>query len=120
MMNQNRIIPVTQSDLISLYSVSLLLADDTIAQASVANADVPAVFDIADVSGKFLLDEPVKKVTVADGAEVTLYLVAAYDFDGIYVAGSDEPLSADIDADGKSLFKVVIASGAATVSKVGF
>ena len=120
MMNQNRIVPVTQSDLISLYSSALVLHDGTIEQKSVASEDVPAVFDIADVSGVFLLDEPVKKATVASGAEVTLYFVAAYDFEGIYVAGSDEPLSADIDNDGKSLFKAVIADGAATVSKVGF
>jgi hypothetical protein len=65
-----------------------------------------------------LLDEPVKKVVTASGADVTLYFVAAYDFDGIYVG--DEKLNADVDNDGTSLLKAVVDAGAVTVSKVGF
>ena len=118
MINTNRIVPVTQSDLLSLYGVSVALADDTVVAKGVANADVPAEFDIEDASGKFFLNEPAKKVALADGASVTLYMVAAYDFDGFYVG--DTKLAAEVDNDGVSLLKAVVADGAVTVSKVGF
>ena len=114
MINTNRIVPVTATDLISLYGV-VLLQDSNNSGIEALETDEIGVFEVTDNSGIFLASEPVKSLTFGDGVTAsTVYFVPAYDF--VSVEGADD----EVDADGRTLYKAVLSSGSVTVTKIGF
>ena len=118
MINNDRIVPVTQTDLLSLYG--LILKQDsanaamTVLQAGTVDGDFTV-----DSTGIKIANQPVKSVnfTAESG---TLYFVAGYDYEGFKVNGVAVTVAAEISADAKTLYKAVLASGAVTVTQVGF
>lgn len=124
MINTDRIVPVQDTDLITLYAVILkqdTTNNSTLAKVNAANAE--GVFKITAASTPLLCSEPAKSIDLAAAVTAaTVYFVPTYDFIGFSLAGvAEEPAagSDDIDADGNTLYKAVLSSGDITVTKVG-
>jgi hypothetical protein len=113
MINNNRIVPVMETDLISLYSVILSAAQVTFVKLAASGI---GDFAITDGTTAMLADEPVKKISVAEGVTAfTLYFVPDPEFAGF----GDATVSGDVNADGKSLYKAVLSSSTITITQVG-
>jgi hypothetical protein len=125
MINKDRIVCVTKTDLISLYG--LILKQDTTNNstlAKLASKSVDGDFQITSGSAPLLADQPVKTcdidATTSSVSACTLYFVPALDFVGFSIDGAAVTVTGDIDADGATLYKAVLATGAITVTKCGF
>lgn len=120
MINTNRIVPVTATDLITLYGTIMKLAGTSVtaAEASTTNGE----FNLTTGSGNFLANEPVKKFTF--GSSVTsavIYFIAAYDYEGFVIGETPTATTgATVDPDGKTLYSATLSSGSVTIAKVGF
>lgn len=123
MINTDRIVPVTKTDLVTLYANILTIAGETV---GALQATAPGVFEIAEApaSGDLVAAEPVKSLDIAEGVtSVTFYFLAAYDFKGFTVAGAAATIadgSAEVTADDSSLYKAELATGEITITKIGF
>lgn len=114
MVNYDRIVPVQKIDLLSLIGTFLALA--SINYTVLPSLDVNGEF-IVEENGTSLANQPVKTLDFAEGAtEATVYFIADYHFDGISIAGVKQ--TAEVKADGVSLYKATLASGAVTVTAV--
>lgn len=121
MINTDRIVPVTKTDLLTLYGNIFTIAGETV---TALEATAPGVFEITEApeSGSLLAAEPVTSLDIAeDVTAVTVYFLAAYDFAGFTLAGvATETAGAEVVADDSSLYKAELASGTVTISKIGF
>lgn len=119
MINISRVVPVTVTDLITLYGTIMKLAGTSVTAAIATDS---GEFELASGSGNFLANEPVKKFTF--GSSVTsavIYFVAAYDYKGFVIGQTPtETTGAMIDPDGKTLYSATLSSGTITIAKVGF
>ena len=61
MINNDRIVPVTRTDLLSLYSAMLTAASVTITKLA---ATAPAEFDVKSAATALIADEPVKTLDI--------------------------------------------------------
>lgn len=125
MINKDRIVCVTKTDLISLYG--LILKQDTTNNstlAKLASKSVDGDFQITSGSAPLLADQPVKTcdidATASSVSACTLYFVPALDFVGFSIDGTAVTVTGDVDADGATLYKAVLATDAITVTKCGF
>lgn len=122
MINSDRIVPVTATDLITLYG--LILKQDTTNNstlAAVQAATVEGDFDITSASTPLLLAEPAKTINFGSSvSSATVYFVAAYDYQGFKVNGTAVTPTGTVKADGSTLYKAVLATGAVTITKAGF
>lgn len=121
MINTDRIVPVTAVDLISLYG--LILKQDSNNSGLVAlDATNPGEFEVASSAGSLLIaDEPVASLDFASGYSAgTVYFVPAYDYVGFTINGSAVTPTGTVNADGRTLYKAVLGSGAITITQVGF
>lgn len=112
--NKNRIVPVTDIDLITLYNM-ILNATGTTVTAIAPGADL-GHFTVA--AANKICNEPAVdvNVTASSGA---FYFVAAHDFAGLKVNGTAvTPSGATIVPDGVTLYKGTISSGAITIALV--
>ena len=119
MINDKRIVPVTQVDLLTLYYNMMKLAGTTVAAVQ---AVTPGVFELTgsgDVGNK-LAAEPVKSCDFKSGITAgVLYFIPAYDFEGFKVAGTAVTPTGTMSADGRTLYTATLATGAVTIAKVG-
>ncbi len=121
MINTNRIVPITAVDLISMYGLILMQSSANATLAKVSSNTVEGDFEITAASTPLIADEPVKTVDFATGVSTaTLYFVPAYDYVGFTINGAAVTPSGDVEADGRTLYKAVLGSGAITITKVGF
>lgn len=115
MINTEKIVPVVKIDLISLYSTILIAANISAEKITGEEIQVKANSKV------YLANEPVKSVdfdaTASSVSAGTVYFVPDFDFAGVTKDGAK--VTADVDADGYSLYKAVLDSGTVTVSKVG-
>lgn len=125
MINSNRIVPVSALDLISLYG--LILKQDTTNNSSLAKLDASddkGDFDVKSASTPLLASEPVATLdidaTASSISAATIYFVPAYDFKGFTIDGAAATSTGTVDADGRTLYKAVLATGAITFTKCGF
>lgn len=122
MINNNRIVPVSALDLISLYG--LILKQDTTNNSTLAKVDAVTdngIFEITSASTPLIASEPVKSCDFASAVtSATLYFVPAYDFAGFSLNNVAVVPTGTIVADGRTLYKAVLATGAITVTKCGF
>ena len=117
MINNNRIVPITAIDLLTMYGVILTVGGVSV--AALEAVDVLGDYEIAD-AGTYLADQPVKTIDIT-ASSATIYFVAGYDYAGITLSGAAvTPTGDDIVADGRTLFKAVLSSGAVAITKVGF
>lgn len=117
MINTERIVPVTQIDLISLYGLILKLSQST-APTALNATTVNGQFTVAE-AGTYIASEPVQTLdfTAASG---TVYFVPAYDYSGFTVNGAAVTPTGDVLADARTLYKAVLGSGNVTITQVGF
>ena len=93
MINKNRIVPVTKTDLLTLYATNINFVLTT------SEANSLTILNPEDVQGNFLLKEnsgvmyfcnqPVKSLNISTIGPVTVFFVAAYDFEKVYVNEED-------------------------------
>lgn len=123
MINNNRIVPVQATDLITLYSVILKQDSNNSTLAKVNAANAEGDFAITAASTPLLCSEPAKNIDLAAAVTAaTIYFVAGYNYKGFSLAGvAEEPAagSVEVDADGCTLYKAVLSSGDITITKVG-
>lgn len=121
MINNNRIVPITAIDLITMYGLVLTLAADT-APTKLDATDTDGDFIVTDNSATLLANEPVKTLDFGDGVTAgTVYFVAAYDYSGFTINGTAATTAgATVEADGSTLYSATLADGAVTIAKVGF
>lgn len=130
MINKDRIVPVTATDLISMYGL--------IVKAMLNAADDGTVEPInaVDSEGNFELSEAFEENTVGIasepvssfdfGSEVStaaVYFVPSYDYTGFTVNGVPATLaegSAEVVADGSTLYMAGLANGTVTIMQMGF
>lgn len=125
MINENRIVPVTKIDLISLYGLILKQASANSSLAKLAANTVDGEFQIKTNSAVLIADQPVKSIdfdaTTSSVTAGTVYFVAAFDYVGFTIDGvAEETEGVDVVADGVTLYKAVLSSGDITISKAGF
>jgi hypothetical protein len=95
MINNDRIVPVIKTDLLSLYRVMLGVAD--IKATNVENNGEIGVFEVTAVEGTtYFCNEPVKKLDIS-AAQGAYYFVCDYDFEGLFIAGVADSNVADYE-----------------------
>lgn len=119
MINKDRIVPVTKTDLLSLYSVVLTAAGVELQKAEAT--DIDGAFDIQDVGGvNMIANQPVISVEINGADSVEFYFVADNAYKGFTQQGVVLEVEGDVIADG-SLYKASITDGGVTgITKVGF
>lgn len=124
MINTDRIIPVSAIDLLSLYGLILKQDSNNSSLAKLAALDTDGAFQITSGSAPLIANEPVKTcdidATTSSVSACTLYFVPAYDYTGFTIDGAAVTPTGSVEADGRTLYKAVLSSGAITISKVGF
>jgi hypothetical protein len=123
MINVNRIVPVQAIDLISLYGL-ILLQNSSNSGLTAAEAKYPGVFEITDATNVLIANEPVATCDFAeDVTAATIYFVPAYNYTGFTLNGATAIINAgsdDVEADGRTLYKAVLATGEITITRAGF
>lgn len=121
MINNNRIVPVQATDLITLYAV--ILKQDTTNNSTLAKVDATNAegdFAITSASTPLICSEPAKSIDLGESvSSVTVYFVPAYNYKGFTLAGVATTPTGSVNADGATLYKAVLATGAVTITKVG-
>ena len=119
MINNDRIVPVMATDLLTLYGNVFKIAGTTI---SALEADSVGVFTVTTAaSGNQLANEPLKSLDFATGVSAaTVYFIPALDYEGMTIEGAAVTPTGDVVADGSTLYVAELATGAVTISKVGF
>lgn len=121
MINTNRIVPITRTDLLSAYGTMLKIAGTSIAKVDAGN---PGVFNVTGSGsiGNKLASEPVKSLNFASGVTAAvIYFVAAHDFEGFSINGVAEEVqsgSAEIVAGSATLYTATLASGDITIAEI--
>ena len=125
MINSDRIVPVQAIDLLSLYGV-ILLQDSNNSGLAKLDAYEIAEFQVTTNNAKLLASEPAKTIdfdaTESSVSAGTVYFVPAYDYAGISIDGTKvDPAdgSDEVIADGRTLYKAVLATSAVTITKIG-
>lgn len=122
MINNDRIVPVQKIDFLSLIGTVLGLHGTT--YAVIAATDIEGDFEVTGSgdAGNKLANQPVKTLDFKSGVTAgTVYFVAAYDYEGIKVAGTAATIadgSVTVKPDGITLYKAVLSSGEVTISAV--
>lgn len=121
MINKNRIVPVTKTDLLTLYATNINFTLNS------GGANPLTILSPEDVQGNFLLTEnsgvtyfcnqPVKSLHIATIGPVTVFFVAAYDFEKVYVNEDDTYIdgslrNSDVIKDCATLYLAYVDSGA--------
>lgn len=123
MINNERIVPITSLDLISMYGIILAAsaaAASGTAPEKLAATDV-ATFDVSTNSKTYIASEPVKKLNFGSSVTAgTVYFVPAYDYEGFAKTSATLTVTGDVDADGRTLYSATLSTNALTISKVGF
>lgn len=122
MINQDRIVPITTIDLLSMYGLILQQSGKTL---TVANAtDSEGDFEVAEApgSGSLIASEPVKSLDFDEGVTAaTVYFVPTLDYVGFMIDGAAITTTGDdVQPDGRSLYLATLADGAVTIAKQGF
>lgn len=126
MINTDRIVPVTAVDLISLYGLILAQNSNNSGLTKLV-ATAIGEFQIKSGSAPLIAAEPAKVIdidaTASSVTACTVYFVPALDYKGISKDGTivvPAGGSDTVTADGRTLYKAVLATGNVTITKVGF
>ena len=120
MINEDRIVPVTKIDLISLYGLIFIASGETVTALNAAAAQ--GEFEQTANSATVLASEPLKSLNFGSSVTAgTVYFVPDYDYSGFSIGGTAKTTTgATVKADGRTLYSAVLASGTITVAKIGF
>lgn len=119
MINNDRIVPIQKTDLLSMYNTILGVAG---VSRTVIASDVDGNFTVTGVgdAGNLVANQPVQSLDFASGVTAAVvYFVADYDFQGFKVAGADVTASgADVEKDAVTLYKATLSGGAVTIAAI--
>lgn len=123
MINNDRIVPITAIDLISMYGLILVAMLGTNNKPVALSANTTnGEFEVSE-AGTFLLDEPLKSCKIATGisGSVDAYFVPAYDYSGFTLNGAAVTTQGDeVTADGRTLYLANVSSGSVTITKMSY
>ena len=122
MINNDRIVPVVATDLITLYGTMLKAASVSV---TALDADEIGVFQVKTNSATLIADEPLVSLdfdsTASSVSAGTVYFVADFNYEGFSIDGVKVTTSgATVNPDGCTLYTATLATGAITIAKVGF
>ena len=124
MINKDRIVPVMAIDLMSLYGLILKMDSNNSTLAKLDALDVDGNFKVTSGSAPLLCSQPAESIdidaTASSVSSATIYFVPAYDYKGFTIDGSAVTPTGSVDADGVTLYKAALSSGAITITKLGF
>lgn len=125
MVNNDRIVPIQKIDLISMYGTFINgafdLAGNLGALSVLESTDILGNFSVTGTgaAGTFLANQPVQTLDFAEGVTgATVYFVAGYDYSGMTIAGAATTPTGEVNPDGVTLYKAVLASGSVTITAV--
>lgn len=121
MINDERIVSVTKTDLLSLYGMILKQNKDNAELEVAKSGDVLGNFVIKDATNPLIADQPVVTCDFAEGVTTaTIYFVADPHYIGFSVAGAVVESTGDtVEAKNETLYMAELASGAVTITKMG-
>lgn len=121
MINTERIVPVTATDLLTLYGLILTMNSTYSGLTALAADNAVGDFSVTDGTNVLIANEPVKTIDIAsDVSACTVVFVPSYDYEGFKINGAAVTPTGSVSADGRTLYKAVLASGAITITKLGF
>lgn len=119
-MNNERVVPVIRTDLLSLYAMILKQNPENAGLAWVKSGDVIGNYTIEDGANPMIADQPVVTCDVADGVDATVYFIADPHYIGFSVAGAVVETTGDtVEAKNATLFKAVVTGGAVAITNMG-
>lgn len=121
MINNDRIVPITAVDLLTMYGLVLAVALDS-APTKLDATDTDGDFSQTTNSATVLCSEPVNSFNFGSSVTAgTVYFVPGYDYAGFTKTGATLTIAgADVVADGRTLYSATLSSGTLTFAKVGF
>lgn len=119
MINQDRIVPVVKTDLLTLYGTILKIANVSVTALNAA--DTAGDFEQTTNSATVICSEPVKSLNFGSSVTAaTVYFVPAYDYKGFTKTSATLTVTGDVSADGVTLYSATLSTNALTIAKVGF
>lgn len=116
MINDNRIVPVQKTDLLSLWAGVLALAN--ISATKLAPASI-GTFEQTTNSATVICSEPV--TTFNFGSSVTgatVYFIPGVDYKGFTKTSAVLTVTGDVVADGVTLYSASLSTNALTITKI--
>lgn len=119
MINENRIVQVSNTDLLTLYGTIMKLAGTSVTAVQATN---PGQFELTSGSGNLIAAEPVESFDFGEGvSSATVYFIAAYNYSGFSVEGTAVVTEGvDVEPDARTLYSATLSSGDVTIAQVGF
>ena len=120
MINNERIVPIQNTDLLSMYGVILILS--SISVIALAANDPEGDFTQTTNSATVLCNEPVKSFDFGESVTAgTVYFVPGLNYTGFSIDGTaTETAGDDVTADGTTLYSATLADSTVTIAKIGF
>lgn len=119
MINEDRIVSVLKTDLLTLYGNILVLSGKSV---NAIEAGEIGQFSLADPTGTYIASEPVDTINLTGTlGESEIYFIPDYSYRGIKDNGTPVDTDTEVSADGETLYKIAITSGGVvSVAKAGF
>ena len=119
MINNDRIVPITKTDLLTNYGTMLKIANVSVTALNAV--DTAGDFEQTTNSATVICSEPVKTLNFGSSVTAaTVYFIAAYDYKGFTKTGATLTVTGDVVADGSTLYSATLSTNALTIAKVGF
>lgn len=121
MINSERIVPVTATDLITLYSVILSMGSAELDPVDAFGTDGDFMVSAGPSNDGWIASEPVKVFDYTSAVTAfVLYFVPAYDYKGFTVEGEAVTPTGAVEPDGRTLYRAELLNGSIAIGKVGF
>lgn len=118
MINTKRIVPVKETDLLTLYGTILKIASVNV---GALESDGIGEFVVAENSKTLIANEPVVSVDFGSGVSAsTVYFLAASNFKGFTAEGAAVTTTGEVEKGSATLYTATLSSGSVTIAKVGF
>lgn len=118
MINNDRIVPVQKTDLLTLYGNILKIA--SVSVTALASTGI-GEFEQDTNSATVIANEPVKSLNFGSSVTAsTVYFIPDADYQGFTKTGATLTVTGDVDADGVTLYTATLSTNALTIAKVGF
>lgn len=120
MINNNRIVPVMRTDLLTLIYTIMALIGTSVTALVASDIGIFAATGTGDV-GNLLANEPLVELNFASGVTAAVvYFIPDYYYKGFKVNNTAVTTAgAAVTPDGATLYKATLSGGTVTIAKVG-